>query len=125
MVSSPWERSWQELSWALTKWSWVQGKRPASIEWEVKLRKQHPTIYHAIYEHGFGDQVGLVSDPNAAAYSITLSLNLSKPHLYDLINNNCLRKPGESQAAEPGGLPSMVSHRVRHDWSDLGAAESC
>ena len=24
---------------------------------------------------------------------------------------------------EPGGLPSMGSHRVRHDWSDLAAAE--
>ena len=23
--------------------------------------------------------------------------------------------------AEPGGLPSMGSHRVRHDWSDLAA----
>ena len=42
--------------------------------------------------------------------------------------------PGESQgwqslvgcrawwAAEPGGLPSMGSHRVGHDWSDLAAA---
>ena len=28
--------------------------------------------------------------------------------------------PGESQGrGEPGGLPSMGSHRVRHDWSDL------
>ena len=26
--------------------------------------------------------------------------------------------------AEPGGLPSMGSHRVRHDWSDLAAAAS-
>ena len=25
---------------------------------------------------------------------------------------------------EPGGLPSMVSHRVGHDWSDLAAAWS-
>ena len=25
--------------------------------------------------------------------------------------------------AEPGGLPSMGSHRVGHDWSDLAAAE--
>ena len=25
--------------------------------------------------------------------------------------------------AEPGGLPSMGSHRVRHDWSDTAAAE--
>ena len=24
--------------------------------------------------------------------------------------------------AEPGGLPSMGSHRVGHDWSDLPAA---
>ena len=28
------------------------------------------------------------------------------------------RIPG---TGEPGGLPSMGSHRVRHDWSDLGA----
>ena len=26
--------------------------------------------------------------------------------------------------AEPGGLPSMGSQRVRHDWSDLAAAAS-
>ena len=31
------------------------------------------------------------------------------------------RIPG---TGEPGGLPSMGSHRVRHDWSDLAAAES-
>ena len=29
------------------------------------------------------------------------------------------RSPG---TAEPGGLPSMGSHRVGHDWSDLAAA---
>ena len=29
------------------------------------------------------------------------------------------RFPG---TAEPGGLPSMGSHRVGHDWSDLAAA---
>ena len=29
------------------------------------------------------------------------------------------RIPG---VGEPGGLPSMGSHRVRHDWSDLAAA---
>ena len=26
------------------------------------------------------------------------------------------------RTVEPGGLPSMGSHRVRHDWSDLAAA---
>ena len=29
------------------------------------------------------------------------------------------RIPG---TAEPGGLPSVGSHRVGHDWSDLAAA---
>ena len=29
------------------------------------------------------------------------------------------RTPG---MGEPGGLPSLGSHRVRHDWSDLAAA---
>ena len=30
------------------------------------------------------------------------------------------RIPG---TGEPGGLPSMGSHRVGHDWNDLAAAE--
>ena len=30
-----------------------------------------------------------------------------------------------SGMGEPGGLPSMGSHRVRHDWSDLAAAVFC
>ena len=29
---------------------------------------------------------------------------------------------GESQGQEPGGLQSMGSHRVGHDWSNLAAA---
>ena len=32
---------------------------------------------------------------------------------------SCLRIPGTGEA---GGLPSMGSHRVGHDWSDLAAA---
>ena len=31
---------------------------------------------------------------------------------------SCLENPRDG---EPGGLPSMGSHRVRHDWSDLAA----
>ena len=33
-----------------------------------------------------------------------------------------LRIPG---TGEPDGLPSMGSHRVGHDWSDLAAAAAC
>ena len=32
---------------------------------------------------------------------------------------SCLENPG---TGEPGRLPSMGSHRVRHDWGDLAAA---
>ena len=32
---------------------------------------------------------------------------------------SCLENPRDG---EPGGLPSMGSHRVRHDWSDLASA---
>ena len=32
---------------------------------------------------------------------------------------SCLENPRDGQ---PGGLTSMGSHRVRHDWSDLAAA---
>ena len=29
------------------------------------------------------------------------------------------------RTGEPGGLPSMGSHRVGHDWSDLAATATC
>ena len=35
---------------------------------------------------------------------------------------SCLENPG---TGEPGGLLSVGSHRVRHDWSDLAAAACC
>ena len=36
---------------------------------------------------------------------------------------SCLENPGRTAGmGEPGGLPSMGLHRVRHDWRDLAAA---
>ena len=37
----------------------------------------------------------------------------------DPLQCSCLKNAG---IGEPGGLPSMGSHRVGHDWSDLAAA---
>ena len=51
--------------------------------------------------------------------------------LHFLISLSCIREGNgnplqcsclENPRAEPGGLPSMGSHRVGHDWSDLAAA---
>ena len=33
-----------------------------------------------------------------------------------------ISRPSSWEVGEPGGLPSMGSHRVRHDWRDLAAA---
>ena len=35
---------------------------------------------------------------------------------------SCLENPRDG---EPGGLPSMGSHRVRHNWSDVAEAAGC
>ena len=35
---------------------------------------------------------------------------------------SCLENPRDG---EPGGLPSLGSHRVGHDWSDLAVAAEC
>ena len=40
-------------------------------------------------------------------------------HQDPVVAKSCLENP---RMEEPGGLPSMGSHRVGHDWSDLAAA---
>ena len=48
---------------------------------------------------------------------IQIFIYLTSPRTHS--NVLAWRIPG---MAEPGGLPSMGSHRVRHDWSDFAAA---
>ena len=61
----------------------------------------------------------------AAVYGVTQSQTWLKwPHALEremATHPSVLawRIPGRG---EPGGLPSMGSHRLRHDWSDLAAA---
>ena len=61
--------------------------------------------------------------------------HLSKFHIYALVYCIGLEKEMATHSSvlawripgtgELGGLPSMGSHRVRHDWSDLAAAAYC
>ena len=48
-----------------------------------------------------------------------MASHLDSPSLSDVLAWRIPRK------AEPGGLPSMGLHRVRHDWSDAAAAAAC
>ena len=52
---------------------------------------------------------------------ITDSMDMDLDGLLELVMDSTLawRIPGTE---EPGGLPSLGSHRVGHDWSDLAAA---
>ena len=60
-------------------------------------------------------------------YSLWLPFHFSLSRIGEGNGNplqcSCLENPG---TGDPGGLPSMGSHRVGHDWSDLAAASrSC
>ena len=60
------------------------------------------------------------------------NIGLSNSKIYNLPSIYVLQKEMATHSSvlpwwipgtgEPGGLPSMGSHRVRHDWSDLAAA---
>ena len=52
-------------------------------------------------------------------FTFTLHFHASEKEMATHSSVLALRIPG---TGEPGGLLSMGSHRVRHDWSDLAAA---
>ena len=61
-------------------------------------------------------------EPKCPLYeSLHLSINflISKKKYWTHSSVLALRIPGME---EPGGLPSMESHRIRHDWGNLAAA---
>ena len=52
-------------------------------------------------------------------FTFTFHFHVSEKEMATHSSVLAWRIPG---MAEPGGLPSVGSHRVRHDWSDLAAA---
>ena len=64
----------------------------------------------------------MVKNPPAMQETWVQSLGLEDPLEEGMTTHSSIlawRIPG---MGEPGGLPSMGLHRVRHDWSDLAAA---
>ena len=53
-----------------------------------------------------------------SAFTFTFHFHVSEKEMSTQSSVLAWRIPG---MAKPGGLPSMGSHRVRHDWSDLAA----
>ena len=104
-----------------------------------------PFIYLLICKHIFGEgngtplQYSCLENPMdggawwAAVHGVTKSrtrlsdftLSLHFPALEkEMATQSSVLAWRISGTAEPGGLPSMGSHRVGHDWSDLAAATS-
>ena len=64
--------------------------------------------------HGVAESRTWLSD-----FTFTFHFHASEKEMATHSSVLAWRIPG---TAEPGGLPSMGSHRVGHDWSDLAAA---
>ena len=92
---------------------------------EQRLRQWHPTpVLLAVKSHGRRSLVGY-SPQDREESDTTKQLHFTF-HFHALekemaTHSSVLawRIPG---TGEPGGLPSMGSHRVGHDWSNLAAA---
>ena len=109
--------TWISLSvrHGLRRSSGVQSGRDLGAEWFPRLAAQqnHRENFRSV-------QVpGLSFRSRGSQMSILEPSQLEK----EMASHSSIpawRIPG---TGEPGGLPSMGSHRVGHDWSDLAAAE--
>ena len=63
-------------------------------------------------------QTDMYADVHTHMLSIYLSMYMKQIYQKQIVFELAWRVLG---TGEPGGLPSMGSHRVRHDWSDLAA----
>ena len=99
----PWRWAWvlscakQDLT-PLPNQTWVHSPNIQQCQHTTYI--QHTTTYNDMQQLGCGERKYSV---DCKAHSSVLAWRI----------------PG---TGEPGGLPSMGSHRVGHDWSDLAAA---
>ena len=88
------------------------------------INLSHP---HVIYREGNGNplQYSCLENPmdrsqtRLSDFTFTFHFRTLEKNMATHSSVLAWRIPG---TGEPGGLPSLGSHRVRHDWSDLAAA---
>ena len=108
-------KSWLKLNIQETK---IMASGPIT-SWQVDGEIAHPKIWNGRSE----------IQPQVLDYRITSFLTFTFTSHFHVLEKEMAthssvlagRVPG---TGEPGGLPSLGSHRVRHDWSDLAAASS-
>ena len=106
---------------------------PVSTEWQIRnlatSTEKENTVFHALTRKFFCLVSKLSVVPQMPELPVS-GLNVGIVYTYAVVSllekemathSSVLawRIPG---TGEPGGLPSLGSHRVRYDWSDLAAA---
>ena len=88
-----------------------------------RRRQWHPTpVLLPGKSHGWRSLVGCTpckGSDTAERLPFHFSLSCTGEGNGNPLRCSCLENP---RTGEPGGLPSLGSHRVGHDWSDLAAA---
>ena len=85
----------------------------------LKLNIQETKIMHGIYSYHFMANRWGKNGNSDRLYFLKASKSLLEKEMATRSSILAWRIPGTE---EPGGLLSMGSHRVRHNWSDLAAA---
>ena len=129
-----WERSWRGdcqrenlCSVACRLWTWANHSAFLIIYFLIyeRRRQWHPTpVLLPGKFHGWRSLVGCspwVREESDTTERLHFHFSLYALEKEMATHSSVLawRIPGTE---EPGGLPSMGSHRVGHDWSDLAAA---
>ena len=113
----PWDSPARTLEWVAISFS-------NASKWKVKVKSLSRVQLLPGKSHGWRSLVGCSPwDREESDTTERLHFHFSLSCIGEGNGNplqcSCWRIPG---TGEPGGLPSLGSHRVEHDWSDLAAA---
>ena len=113
-------------------WIYMKCRRPGFNLWFRKIlwrRERQPTpVFLPGKSHGQRYLVGCSpwgvakSRTRQSDFTFTFHFHALEKEMATHSSALVWRIPG---TAEPGGLPSIGSHRVGHNWSDLAAAAAC
>ena len=104
------------FAWILYNWEWVwilmekaMAPHSSTFAWKIPWTE----------EPGRLQSMGSLESDTTERLHFHFSLSCIGEANGKPLQFSCLENPRDGQ---PGGLPSMGSHRVRHDWSNLAAA---
>ena len=122
LLATPWIAACQASLSIINSWSLPKLMSNQSVRRRRRRRQRHPTP--ALLPGKSHGQRGLVGcnpwgreeSDTTEDFTFTFQFHALEKEMATHSSVLAWRIPG---TGEPGGLPSMRSHRVGHDWSDL------